>query len=289
MLNLIRMNTYRMLRTKSMLVVFLLLLLMSAFSTYMAVHVEEIEDQIQQEAAESNGSPLKIEVTQADEPIQSDFGISTGGTLIQNEGIQDFLPYFCMEISSGILLIFFTIAASLFISAEDKSGFVKNIAGQTTHKCYIYIAKIVPLCFYCIFCMIGYGLVQFCVLKYECGSELKFGMDQFTTAVQVIGIQLFLHLVFINGLGMLVTICKSTAVSITVGILCAFGFGSFVTNIINYVCYLKLDSWFVYHNIKFLGIHTQPADLLHALGVGILFFIVYNLIGTVWFVKKDIV
>lgn len=297
MLNLIRMNTYRILHTKCMLVVFLFMLLMSGLSTYMTVHfstyttvhVEKIEEQVQQEAQDNGSTAVKIEGKDANEAMQSDFGLAVNEPPKGDWKMPTFLSYFCTEIQSGLLLIFFTIAASLFIHAEDKTGFVKNIAGQTRHKYDIYLAKIVSLCFYFLGSMICYGLVRFCMMKYYCGSEFKFGIDQLNRAVLVLGVQLLLHLVFMNGLAMLLTICKSTAVAITVGILSACGFGSIFTDALDQVFHIKIDPWLVYHNIKLVGIDTRPADLLHALSVGMLFFILYNLIGTVWFVKKDVV
>lgn len=299
MINLMKMNFYRLLHTHSMYVVLFITLCMSGVSSYMSLLDTEIEQQWQEQQVQTDDTEDAsgasedqeghgLVMVQKVEPEEVDFGIAVAVPETDNGIPASFLEHFCADIGSGLLLIFFSIAASLFFYAEEKSGFVKNISGQTKYKPNIYLSKMIPMCGYFFVSMVCYGLVQFAFLKYHYGNEIAFGMDSFGKAMQVIGLQFLLHAAFISGVMMLVTVCKSTAVSITIGILAACGFGSILTGFVQKALDIDINPYLLHSNIQLVNWDAPRTDLLHALGIGIVFLLLYNLIGTVWFTKKDV-
>lgn len=296
MINLMKMNFYRLLHTHSMYVVLLITLCMSGVSTYMSfldTEIKQVQPPVSADTSkEDDGFQLvmaqKVDPAQEKEPEEVDFGIYVASPEMKDGKPASFLEHFCADIGSGLLLIFFSIAASLFFYAEEKSGFVKNISGQTKYKANIYLAKLIPMCGYFLISMFCYGLVEFTFLKFHYGSSISFGMDSLGKAMQVIGLQFLLHAAFISGVIMLVTVCKSTAVSITVGILAACGFSSILVGFMQKAWDIDLNPYLLHKNIQMVKWDAPRTDMLHALVIGIVCLLLYNLAGTVWFTKKDV-
>ncbi len=289
MINLTKMNIYRMLHMKSMYIVLFCLLAFGAFGAYVSnLEISGKLDQIAQQAEEEETQILAgVEISK--EPETSGFGINVERPVSDGNSQLDFQEYFCADISSGLMLIFFSIATALFVYAEEKTGFVKNISGQTRHKAYIYLSKLGALLLYYLISMVFYGILLFIMLKYFHGSELAFGMEHAGRAFRTVSLQFLLHTAFASGLVMLVTICKSTTIAITIGILSACGFGTIITNGLNQLLNLDLSGWMVSRNVQLAGFNASRGDMSHALTAGILFLILYNVAGTYWFVKKDVV
>lgn len=282
MLNLLRMNLYRMFHTKSMLFLVVLSLVTAAFSAYMSsVELEDVQTVV---------GMVTSEVVEVREAEPADFGIYVETPLPEEGRPAAFLKYFCADLSSGILLIFLTIAAALFINSEEKFGFIKNITGQTKSRWHIYAAKLFVLLGYIVTDMLCYGLGLFSMLKILHGNEMYFGMEILGESLRIIGIQILLYTAFISGIIMLTTICKSTAVSIAVGILvtCSFGIMT-ISSLFEKLFDMNIKSCMLMNHIRTLTFGASVDTLWTAFAAGVVFTVLYNGIGTGWFVKRDIV
>lgn len=311
MLNLLRMNLFRMIHTKGVVIVFVLLMSFSFMSACMyAYDSEEMSKNIEaisseQQTDEDSGYDEDNGEEPSEDSMAYDAGFEIGQKTGESVGIYvdtpanpdggmaDYLLYYCEEVSGGILLLFIIIGAVLFFNGEDKCGFIKNIAGQTKHKYDIYFAKIIAIGIYTLVCMICYMIFEFTLLNIKplMDVDIDFGMKYLAEAAKVFAIQYLLHMAFISGLLMLITFTKSTAVSITIGILAIMGFGSVPAGWFMRFLNTDLDisKYYINSSISKIAIGADNDAIKLAIIVGLVFLVVYNVINVLWFTKRDIV
>lgn len=282
MANLIRMNLYRMLHTGSTWILMVVICGFAVFSSYMTkVDQEMIKKEIQTEV---------IEETDNTEEIHYNFGIQVQ-TPIHADGTEPvFFEYFCSDLKGGILLIFVAIFAVTFISGEEKSGFVKNIAGQVHCKYTLYLSKIVAIMTFVFMAMVCYGITEY-ISVVILHRGVSFGMDILGQSLLYILIQWALLSAFASGMAFITTLIKSTAVSITIGILDACGFGMVLIGFI-YKIFRNLDivleKYLLVTNANSILYNSSSEVLRRAAVVAAVFFVGYNVLGSIWVQKRDI-
>ncbi|MCM1258055.1 MAG: hypothetical protein NC307_09410 [Roseburia sp.] len=116
--------------------------------------------------------------------------------------------------------MFLTIGCVIYFNGEIKSGFLKNIAGQTKHKTDIFLSKVFVNAVYVLVAMVIYGVVQFFSLWFLLKDEyvFRFGAENIKETGALLLVMCVLFLAFLGGMSMLTTVLKSTAASITVGV-----------------------------------------------------------------------
>lgn len=206
--------------------------------------------------------------------------------------LQDYLLLYCEELNSGILVIFFLIAAIIFFWADERNGFVKNIAGQTRHKSAIFLSKLLVIGIFVFASMLCYLLVEY--LSFRCGladADIRFGMERLPEACKVFATEYLLYMAYISGLLLLTEVTKSTAVSITMGILGITGFGLLLSGVIMKIFHTDFDVSKYYINtcITTVGFGEGGEVFRFALCIGGIFLVFYTALHVYWFVKRDIV
>ena len=140
MLNLIRMNLFRMVHTRGVIVVFVLLMGFSVLSGSMSVYdSEEMAKAIEEQKTGAQQENPGLVVEENGEQIGS-VGITIHTPIEEDGSLSDYIFIYCEELSSGILLLFILIGAVLFFRGDEKCGFLKNIAGQTKHRYNIFFS-----------------------------------------------------------------------------------------------------------------------------------------------------
>ncbi len=289
MLNLIRSNLFRMVHTKSVIVIFALLMLMSFISGSLAADeswqmIEQIE--------ESNGA-AGGEIYNETKEEQGDFGIYSDTPLNSDGTLKDYVYIYSSDLSSGIVVLFILIGAVLFFRADEKNGFIKNIAGQTKHKYNILLSKLAVTgvyTFVCMFCYMVIGYIAFATGIILDGS-ISFGIEYLPEAIKVFALQYLLYMAFISGLLLVTEFTKSTSAGITIGFLGIMGFSKLFVAITQKVFNTDFDisKYYISTNILKVNMDAQADVLKFALGIGIVYFILYNVLNVLWFSKKDIV
>lgn len=61
--------------------------------------------------------------------------------------------------SSGIYLLFSVIFVMIFVSSENKNGYIKNIGGQVRHRSQLFISKMAVIGIYTVL----FDLIMFLV------------------------------------------------------------------------------------------------------------------------------
>ena len=140
MLNLIRMNLFRMVHTRGVIVVFVLLMGFSVLSGSMSVYdSEEMAKAIEEQKTGAQQENPGLVVEENGEQIGS-VGITIHTPIEEDGSLSDYIFIYCEELSSGILLLFILIGAVLFFRGDEKCGFLKNIAGHTNHRYNIFFS-----------------------------------------------------------------------------------------------------------------------------------------------------
>ena len=138
MLNLIRMNLFRMVHTRGLIVVFVLLMGFSVLNGSMsAYYSEEMAKEIEEQKTGAQQENPGLVIEENGEQIES-VGITINTPIEEDGSLSDYIFIYCEELSSGILLLFILIGAVLFFRGDEKCGFLKNIAGQTKHRYNIF-------------------------------------------------------------------------------------------------------------------------------------------------------
>ena len=251
MLNLIRMNLYRMARTKSIWVVMLCMAMFCVFSCSM----EKIDLEEMQKEGDTSTGLAGVYKGEEDVEVEGDFGITVKVPEKENGEIPTFLEFYNSDAASGIILVFFA-----------------NIV-------YVLVSLAI------------YGVVQFFSLWFLLKDQYtyRFGAEYLKETGILLSVICVLYLAFLGGMSLLTTVLKSTAVGITVGMLAVFGvLGTFVSYLEKMID-VELQKYFVMTNVHQMLLGVSGKDVLLAFLVGALFSLVYYVLGAVYFTKKDVV
>lgn len=286
MLNLIRMNFYRMLHTTSLKIVWVIMFGFVILNSYMILreidaYTDPEMEQMQQ--TQSDGFTVSDE-----DGTSVEFGITMNPAVIEGGFDTSAFGFLMSDMSSGVILIFMVIATALFFTGEEKNGFVKNIAGQTRYRANIYLSKL--------FVMILYLMASFvlCLLACVIGNVIFDGKISLVQAglsdyLAGMGALVLLYVAFMSGIALLATVTRSNAMSISAGILLASGVGTMLANLVYTVAKWNVTKYSVMGNMGVISVESSGRTLYTAAAVGIIYMLVYNAVGSVWFKKRDVV
>lgn len=287
MLNLIRMNVYRMLHMKSIRVILIAMTLFAVLNVYMVCR--EMDDYTEEELALMYEEQTAGTVELNDGKIEVDFGITNNPPVTEAGVKMTGLGNFTTDLASGIVLVFVTIAAALFFNSEENHGFVKNVAGQVRHKYNIYFSQVIVMAMYLLISFILWFLADAAAVALFADGGFVMADGSVKRYIMLIGIQFILSLAHVSGIGLLATLTKSNAATISFGLLFVVGFSSIASSFIYMVSDVNISKYFVMYNIKSVVMKAGNKILVMAFAVGFIYTIVYNVIGSIWFTKRDVV
>lgn len=177
MFNLIKMDVYRLFRTKSFYVIGAILL------AFIALMIYSINFMI------SNGSMKDI-----------------------NRDAVDFGNLLVNVFSNTIIPLLIGIGAAMFICADYSSGYIKNIASGVSSKANIAISKFITITISTILYFIVILIFVYLAASLVIGNVV---FNDMSTVVQYIALSLFLNLVFVGLAVAASSIFRSSAASIT--------------------------------------------------------------------------
>lgn len=281
MFNLIRMNLYRMVRSTSLWSIMLVLVATCAFSGCMQVVFLD-------------GN------TFGDGYADSSIGMSLLTALPESmRGSNPSFPeIFSSDLSSGILLIFLSVACAIFYGEEIKSGFLKNITGQTRDKTDIFWSKLIATMLLTLWLILLWGITKFIILKLLWPKEFTIPfVSECQTAIPFLLMGNFiLHLAFAGGIVLITMLSKSSAVGSIIGILFPLGLPAVFLGMVEESYNVELVKYLIptgVHHMRIATIYNEwigysEKDIYLALGTGIVFFILYEVLGAVYFTRKDV-
>lgn len=283
MLNMIRMELYRMFKTKSLYVIWLVLAAGILFTTglsadEMKTYTMEEKQEMYEYATgqrESETVNLGMDVTVPTKP---------GDTV-------SVFDLFYGNIKGKFLALFMVIFAVLYSTADMTSGFIKNIAGQVRDRRGLVFAKGVSLFVYTVLTMLIFTGIQ-TISNALFFDELVFGpVKEF---LQYAGIQTLLHFAFLMIVMCIAIVLRNNVISMMLSVCLCMNvlviFYSFLDNLIAkaHIKNFHVLEYTVTGNISFLETNVTAKMAVTALAVSIAFIIVMIEVCSTVFKKRDI-
>ena len=283
MLNMIRMELYRMFKTKSLYVIWLVLAAGILFTT--GLSADEMKTYTMEEKQEmyeyatgqqkSDTVNLGMDVTVPTKP---------GDTV-------SVFDLFYGNIKGKFLALFMVIFAVLYSTADMTSGFIKNIAGQVRDRRGLVFAKGVSLFVYTVLTMLIFTGIQ-TVSNALFFDELVFGpVKEF---LQYAGIQTLLHFALVIIVMCIAIVLRNNVISMMLSVCLCMNvlviFYSFLDNLIAkaHIKNFHVLEYTVTGNISFLETNVTAKMAVTALAVSIAFVIVMIEVCSTVFKKRDI-
>ena len=283
MLNMIRMELYRMFKTKSLYVIWLVLAVGILFTTglsadEMKTYTMEEKQEMYEYATgqrESETVNLGMDVTVPTKP---------GDTV-------SVFDLFYGNIKGKFLALFMVIFAVLYSTADMTSGFIKNIAGQVRDRRGLVFAKGVSLFVYTVLTMLIFTGIQ-TISNALFFDEFVFGpVKEF---LQYAGIQTLLHFAFLMIVMCIAIVLRNNVISMMLSVCLCMNvlviFYSFLDNLIAkaHIKNFHVLEYTVTGNISFLETNVTAKMAVTALAVSIAFVIVMIEVCSTVFKKRDI-
>ena len=283
MLNMIRMELYRMFKTKSLYVIWLVLAAGILFTT--GLSADEMKTYTMEEKQEmyeyatgqqkSDTVNLGMDVTVPTKP---------GDTV-------SVFDLFYGNIKGKFLALFMVIFAVLYSTADMTSGFIKNIAGQVRDRRGLVFAKGVSLFVYTVLTMLIFTGIQ-TISNALFFDELVFGpVKEF---LQYAGIQTLLHFALLIIVMCIAIVLRNNVISMMLSVCLCMNvlviFYSFLDNLIAkaHIKNFHVLEYTVTGNISFLETNVTAKMAVTALAVSIAFVIVMIEVCSTVFQKRDI-
>ena len=278
MFNLIKMDLYRLFRSKSTCVMIIMAACMACFSIYMTdLSMDMMKDY----------PSSAIEDTDTDSDMAS-FGIFVETNPQWINGEIDAFEVLGAQLNGRMVLILVSVFVILFVTAERKNGFIKNIAGQFHNRSIMVAAKIVAIAVQVFILFVTYAVFTVISSLILWGDRVVFA--SVTDFLPVLGIQYLLHFAFACFAAFLWLLSDSSALSMTISILLCCNFGSLIYSPINYLIgkSFSIEKYMLETNISFVGGGVIPDVAARAVMVCIIFTLASAAVSMLIVQKRDI-
>ena len=314
MLNMIKMDVYRMFRTKSMYVIWIILLasaLLTSFLSkidYDAANKEWEKQQAVESQADTDTDMQAADVVNAQDIEEQQVADSNKEQLSQqntdnvNLGMSVELPtepgkkvtvmdVFFSNAQGKFYALFLVIFAVMFATADIKSGYIKNIGGQVSQRGMLIVSRAVALALFTAITFAGIFVFQAAanMLAFKCvvWGNWKEIIPYFLT-------ELTLHYAFVLICMAIAVIIKNNVISMTLSVCLTMNIMSIVYAFIDYVVNRKgLHNFSIYKytvtgRMAMLPMNAGRDDVVSSMCVAAVFIIIMLSLSSYIFQKRDI-
>lgn len=314
MLNMIKMDVYRMFRTKSMYVIWIILLasaLLTSFLSkidYDAANKEWEKQQAVESQADTDTDMQAADVVNAQDIEQQQAADSNKEQLSQqntdnvNIGMSVELPtepgkkvtvmdVFFSNAQGKFYALFLVIFAVMFATADIKSGYIKNIGGQVSQRGMLIVSRAVALALFTAITFAGIFVFQAAanMLAFKCvvWGNWKEIIPYFLT-------ELTLHYAFVLICMAIAVIIKNNVISMTLSVCLTMNIMSIMYAFIDYVVNRKgLHNFSIYKytvtgRMAMLPMNAGRDDVVSSMCVAVIFIIIMLSLSSYIFQKRDI-
>ena len=283
MLNAVRMDLYRMLHTRSLYVIWIVMAALILFTTSLSkTDYEDTEIQTENhqfyEAQEENGEGAVTIGMQVILPTAPGEKVTLSDILYAN-------------IQGKFVAVFLAVLAVLFSSADLNSGYLKNIGGQINGRWKLIVSKIAALGIYVLLTFGVFVIVQ-AVSNQIIFGYLKLGITQ--EFLGYLGVQLLLHFALSLICMAAAVILRSSVFSMIIAVcLCMNMLVTFYSAIDTLIHDLGFEDFRLLEHtvtgqLSMLTMRPPVADELYAAGVAAVFILVCGVLTGLVFTKRDI-
>lgn len=281
MFNMIRMELYRMFKTKSMYVIWAIMALVVILTTSLT-------------ASEYVDSEAQAEYYEAAEEIAQEGSANIGMTVtVPTEPGEKVTVYdlFFGNVQAKFIALFIVIFAVLFSTADLNSGYIKNIGGQVKSRDRLILAKMVSLFVYTV-CTIGvFGIIQAISNRIAFGY-LEWGpVDDF---LKYFGITTLLHFALAMICMMVAIILRNNVVSMILAVCMCMNVLMILYSGIDKLVHkagfeeFQTAKYMVTGKISMLPMEIAGKDCITAVSIAVIFAVAAVVICSLVFKKRDI-
>lgn len=281
MTNLIKMDMYRLVRSISFWVMIAVVVALAFFSMGMTKYV-----------LDTVPIPEKNTAAARDE-VQMNLGIYVETDPEWVDGDVAFAEMLNADLASRLILIVCVIFISLFVNAEHKNGFIKNIAGQLGNRGMLILSKLFTAAVQVFVILTVYALsvaAAGCLFWGE-----RFVAGSFSDFLSIFNLHYLLHFSFGAVVLMLTILSKSSAASMVFGILCAGGVSELAYSLVNIAVHsiggpeqFDISKIMLTTNIASITSELGSGDLIRIVTVGTLFAAAAAAVSMAAMQKRDI-
>ncbi len=211
MLNLLKMDLYRLFRSSTTWIMFFVTIGMVVFGVSMA----KLDATNMEQGADSMATEIGTNVNE--NSVNLNFGISAETLPEWATGDVEFADLVSAQVGSGLFLIVVSIFVTLFVCAEHKNGYIKNIAGQFPNRGMLIVSKAIAVGVQMLAMFLVLIIAMFVTGKICFGDKLV--LNSVGKLFTVLGGQFVLHYAFAGLILCLSVLFYSSALSMTIGIL----------------------------------------------------------------------
>ena len=281
MLNIIKMDLYRMLKTKSMYVIWIVLAAILLITTSLCKTDYELlteKDAMKQE--------------QVTEPAVDNINVGMMVTLPTEPGEKVTVYDIFFANSQGklyaLLLVIFTV---LFSTADISSGYIKNIGGQVRNRGTLISSRAIALAVFTVLTMAGAFLFQAAANGIFFG-ELEWGNTKAILSYFVT--ELALHYALVLICMAIAIILKNNVISMVIAVCLTMNVMTIVYGVVNSAIQkIGIQNFQIYKytitgKLSLLSMNPSGNECLAAFGVAMVFIVMMISVSSVVFQKRDI-
>ena len=281
MLNIIKMDLYRMLKTKSMYVIWIVLAAILLITTSLCKTDYELlteKDAMKQE--------------QVTEPTVDNINVGMMVTLPTEPGEKVTVYDIFFANSQGkFYALFLVIFAVMFSTADIGSGYIKNIGGQVQKRGTLIFSRSIALAVFTVLTMAGAFLLQ-AVANYIVFRELTWGSSK--AVLSYFLTELALHCALVLICMAIAIILKNNVISMVIAICLTMNIMSIVYGLINSavrkmgIQNFQMYKYTITGKLSLLSMNPSGNECLAAFGVAIVFAVIMIAASSAVFQKRDI-
>ena len=281
MLNIIKMDLYRMFKTKSMYVIWIVLAAILLITTSLCKTDYELS---------TEKDAMKQE--QVTEPTVDNINVGMMVTLPTEPGEKVTVYDIFFANSQGklyaLLLVIFTV---LFSTADISSGYIKNIGGQVGNRGSLIFSRSIALSVFSVLTMTGAFLFQAAANCIVFG-ELEWGNTKAILSYFVA--ELALHYALVLICMAIAIILKNNVISMVIAVCLSMNVMTIVYGVINSAIQkIGIQNFQIYKytitgKLSLLPMNPSGNECLAAFGVAIVFIVIMISVSSVVFQKRDI-
>lgn len=235
MLNMIQMDVFRMLKTKSLYVIYIVMFVVIVLTTMLMGSLEADYNTTPESATtEGNGSQSFMdgvadgmtesgtdvpEDQETEEEEETTIGIQVEPPTEEGAKATVYDLVFA-NLQAKLIAIFMAIFTVLFATADISSGYIKNFAGQVKNRWKLVLSKAVALFFFTVLTILLYVLMQAVSMPIGFGYLEWGNISEF---LSYLGIQTHLHYGFVCVCMGFAIIFRNNLCSMTLSICICFG------------------------------------------------------------------
>ena len=281
MLNIIKMDLYRMFKTKSMYVIWIVLAAILLITTSLCKTDYELS---------TEKDAMKQE--QVTEPTVDNINVGMMVTLPTEPGEKvTVFDIFFANSQGKFYALFLVIFAVLFSTADISSGYIKNIGGQVGNRGSLIFSRSIALSVFSVLTMTGAFLFQAAANCIVFG-ELEWGNTKAILSYFVA--ELALHYALVLICMAIAIILKNNVISMVIAVCLTMNVMTIVYGVVNSAIQkIGIQNFQIYKytitgKLSLLPMNPSGNECLAAFGVAIVFIVMMISVSSVVFQKRDI-